>query len=397
MTDRLQGRTPKIGCGTANAGLMLLVVLAFGVATTPSAQAQTFTDLYDFTGSGGASPQATLVQDAAGNLYGAARRGGSSNAGVVFELDTNDTETVLYTFTGGIDGKFPSSGLVRDAKGNLYGTTREGGSFAYGTVYKMNPKSVETVLYNFAGGTDGCFPSGGLVMDAKGNLYGVTPECGASGYGTVFKLSKSGKETILHSFAGAPSDGEYPYYTSVLMDTKGSLYGVTWLGGASNNGAVYKLSKRGTLTLLHSFAGGTADGCFSYGTPAMDKLGNLYGTTQQCGASNYGIVYKLSKSGKETQLHNFASGATDGAYPLAGVILDAKGKLYGDTELGGSSSLGAVYEMNKKGTLTLLHSFSGSDGSHPLGDLLRDTKGNLYGTASEGGSSNVGTLWEITP
>ena len=231
-------------------------------------------------------------------------------------------------------------------------------------------------------------------MDAKGNLYGVTPECGASGYGTVFKLSKAGKETILHSFAGAPTDGEYPYYTSLLRDAKGNFYGVTWLGGATNNGAVYKLSKSGTLTLLHSFAGGTTDGCFSYGTPAMDKVGHIFGTTQQCGASNEGIVYKLSKSGKETLLHSFAGGTTDGSYPVAGVIVDSKGNLYGDTELGGASNLGTVYELSK-GTLTLLHSFAGSDGSDPMGDLLRNAKGNFYGTTSQGGSSNVGTVWQI--
>jgi uncharacterized repeat protein (TIGR03803 family) len=380
--------TSKIGLG-ATAALALALAL-----TIPSAQAQTFIDLYNFTGSGGSSPQAQLLRDTAGNLYGAARRGGSSNAGVVFKLDKSGTETVLYTFSGGADGKFPSSGLIRDAKGNFYGTTREGGTSTYGTVYKLTAQGVETVLHSFAG-TDGCFPSGGLVMDANENLYGVTPECGASGEGLVFRLGKNGKETILHSFAGGTTDGAYPYYTSVLMDGKGNLYGVTFIGGATNNGVLYKLAKSGKLTLLHSFAGGATDGCFPYGTPALDQLGNLVGTTQQCGASNHGIVYKLGKNGKETLLHNFAGGATDGSYPLSGVTMDTKGNLYGDTQLGGASNLGAVYEL-KKSKLTLLHSFAGSDGSSPLGDVLRDAKGNLYGTASAGGTGSVGTVWEIT-
>jgi uncharacterized repeat protein (TIGR03803 family) len=375
--------------------LTIAVVLLLGAVTIPSAHAQSFTDLYNFTGSTGAFPQAGLVRDAARNLYGATRRGGSSNSGVIFKVDTSGTETVLYVFTGGKDGKFPYGNLIRDAKGNLYGTTREGGASTYGTVFKLDPNGVETVLYSFGGGADGCFPSGGLVAGAKGNFYGVTPECGAFGVGTVFELGKGGKETILHNFAGGTTDGAYPYYTGLLRDAKGNLYGVTFIGGTTNNGVLYKLNRSGILTLLHSFAGGTSDGCFPYGTPVMDKVGNLVGTTQQCGASNFGTVYKVSKSGKETVRYNFAGAMSDGAYPLAGVILDTQGNLYGDTELGGASNLGAVYELTK-GTITLLHSFSGSDGSHSIGGLIRDAKGTLYGTASQGGTGNAGTVWRIT-
>ena len=395
MSNPRQRIHSKIRQRAVRSTLTLAVVLLLGAVTILSAHAQTFTDLYNFTGSTGAFPQAGLVRDAAGNLYGATRRGGSSNSGVIFKVDSSGTETVLYVFTGGTDGKFPYGNLIRDAKGNLYGTTREGGTSTYGTVFKLDPKGVETVLYSFGGGADGCFPSGGLVSDAMGNFYGVTPECGASGDGTVFELDKGGKETILHNFAGGTTDGAYPYYTGLLRDAKGNLYGVTFIGGITNNGVLYKLSKSGILTLLHSFAGGTSDGCFPYGTPAMDKRGNLVGTTQQCGASNFGTVYKVSKSGKETVRYNFAGATSDGAYPLAGVIWDKQGNLYGDTELGGASNLGTVYELTK-GTITLLHSFSGSDGSHSIGGLIRDAKGTLYGTASQGGTGNAGTVWQIT-
>jgi uncharacterized repeat protein (TIGR03803 family) len=387
----------KIRQRAASSTLMLAVMFLLGGVTIPSAQAQTFTDLFNFTGkTTGAFPQAGLVRDAAGNLYGATRRGGVLNFGVIFKVDTSGAETVLFNFSGGTDGKFPHGNLILDTKGNLYGTTREGGASTYGTVFKLDKNGVETVLYSFTGGADGCFPSGGLVTDAKGNFYGVTPECGASGVGTVFKVTKGGKETILHNFAGGTTDGAYPYYTSLLRDTKSNLYGVTFIGGTSNNGVLYRLNKRGTLTVLHSFAGGTTDGCFPYGTPTMDKVGNLFGTTQQCGASNSGTVYKVSKSGKETVRHNFAGGTTDGAYPLAGVISDTKGNLYGDTELGGASNLGTAYELKTKGTITLLHSFSTPDGTNPLGVLIRDAKGNLYGTTSKGGSGNAGTVWQIT-
>ncbi len=261
----------------------------------------------------------------------------------------------------------------------------------------MTENGTETVLHSFAGGTsDGCYPHGSLLMDSEGNLYGTTDECGTSGLGTVFKVSKTGKETVLHSFAGGTTDGDYPFYAGLLMDTEGNLYGNTYYGGASNEGVVYKLSKKGTLTVLHSFAGGT-DGCYPYGTPIMDSRGNLYGTTEHCGASSVGIVWKVSKKGTETVLHSFTGGSSDGEYPVAGVIMDAKGNLYGDTASGGASSLGTVYELNKKGTITLLHSFAGSDGEYPDGNLIRDAKGDLFGTASVGGTDGYGTVWKLTP
>jgi len=129
----------------------------------------------------------------------------------------------------------------------------------------------------------------------------------------------------------------------------------------------------------------------------MDKMGNLYGTTNECGASSAGIVWKVSQSGTETVLHNFAGGMSDGANPYAGVIMDAKGNLYGDTDEGGASGDGTVYELNKKGTLTVLHSFAGLDGAYPYDNLIRDAKGNFYGTASEGGNDSDGTVWKLSP
>jgi len=185
------------------------------------------------------------------------------------------------------------------------------------------------------------------------------------------------------------------------MDNNGALYGVAQYGGTSNEGVVYKLSKSGALRVLYSFAGGTTDGCNPYGTPAMDSLGSLYGTAGACGSSNMGIVWKVSKKGSEKVLHSFAGGTTDGADPIAGVILDAKGNLYGDTQYGGGTGCfgagcGTVYKVSKTGTLTLLHIFAGSEGALPFGGVIRDTKGNLYGTAFLGGSADWGTVWEIT-
>jgi uncharacterized repeat protein (TIGR03803 family) len=389
------------------AALAFVVMLGLGVVTTHS-QAQTFTVLYNFTGTpDGYAPYAGLVQDQAGTLYGTTYVGGSGNCfdgcGTVFKVSKTGKETVLYNFAGGSgDGCNPSAELIRDTADNLYGTTQTCGSSNLGTVFKVSKIGKETVLHSFAGGSaDGCTPAGGLLRDKAGNLYGATFQCGASGVGTVFRVSKSGNETVLHSFAGAPSDGSVPFFTSLLMDTKGNLYGVTYEGGASDNGVVYKLSKTGTLTLLYSFAGETSDGCFPNGNLATDNKGNLYGVTRECGPSGEGIVWKLGKKGTETVLHNFAGGSSDGAYPWAGVVLDAKGNFYGDTNEGGASGDGTVYELNGKGTLTLLHSFAFSDGETPQGGVIRDATGNLYGTGTYGGSGcgveGCGTVWKLAP
>jgi uncharacterized repeat protein (TIGR03803 family) len=388
----------KIPLGAATGALILAVTIVLGVAATQSAQAQTFTDLHNFTGpSDGANPLAGLVRDAAGNLYGTTTWGGSYDYGTVFDMNTKGTETVLYSFTGGAEGGHPYAGLARDAAGNLYGTTAQGGASGNGTAFRLSKTGKETVLHSFTGGIDGKYPWGGLLRDKGGNLYGTTVAGGASGYGTVFKLSKTGQETVLDSF----TDVVNPYYTGLLMDELGNLFGVTESGGnysacAVGCGTVYKLSKSGALTVLHEFLGGT-DGCNPVGTPVTDKNYNLYGTTAQCGSSGGGTVWKLGQKGHETVLHNFVGGSSDGFGPDAGVIMDAKGNLYGDTQEGGTYAEGAVYELNKKGTLTLLHSFAGSDGSLPRAGVIRDSAGDLYGTTSEGGSDGYGTVWKVTP
>jgi len=184
--------------------------------------------------------------------------------------------------------------------------------------------------------------------------------------------------------------------TSLIMDKKGNLYGVTSEGGSAGEGVAYKLSKSGKLTVLHSFTGGTTDGCDPFGTPAMDKAGNLYGTASGCGSSGDGIVWKVSDNHSETVLHNFVGGSADGALPYGGVTLDAKGNLYGDTTRGGNFNVGTVYQVT--GTnLVVLQSFSGSVGGFPYDNLILDSQGNLYGTAETGGSTGWGTVWKLTP
>jgi uncharacterized repeat protein (TIGR03803 family) len=399
MTNSVQVRGWISGMRMREACIALMLA---AVGASQSSQAQTFTVLHNFTGGNdGGNPSAGLVRDKAGNLYGTTVYGNAGECelgcGLVFEVDTSGTETVLYGFQGGTDGAYPYAGLIRDAAGNLYGTTFNGGSSDNGgTVFKVDTSGTETVLHNFTGGTtDGCHPEGGLLRDKAGNLYGTTQACGASRYGTVFKMDTSGTETVLHSFAGGTTDGAYPVYTSLLMDKNGNLYGVTEYGGASGEGVVYMLSSSGTLTVLHNFTG-YPDGCYPNGTPARDKKGNLYGTANACGSSNLGIVWKVSKKGTETVLHNFTGYPTDGGNPYAGVIIDAKGNLYGDASQGGTSDAGVVYKLSKSKTLTVLHNFTRSDGQFLVGGVIRDGKGNLYGTTYGGGSYSYGTAWKLT-
>jgi uncharacterized repeat protein (TIGR03803 family) len=382
--------------------LVVRVAVGFILLTLgASVQAQTFTTRYNFTGGAdGGYPYGGVVKDASGNLYGMTLSGSVGAAyGVVFKVDTTGTETVVHSFAGApTDGAWPEGPLLRDKAGTLYGTTSLGGTSSYGVVFRIDTSGKETVLHSFGGGTkDGCNPYGGLIRDSLGNLYGTTSGCGTAGYGVVFRLAKHGKETILHSFKGGVKDGASPSYGNLLADKSGNLYGVTWGGGSSGLGVVFEIDTTGKETVLHSFAGGTKDGCYPYGTPAMDRLGNLYGTTYQCGSSNYGTVWKVRKNPKESILHNFAGYPSDGAYPYAGLVRDPKGNLYGDTTQGGASAWGTVYELSQNGTLTLLHSFASTDGGGPIGGLLRDAKGDLYGTTYWRGSYDFGTVWSYVP
>jgi len=399
--------------------LALAIVLVPAVVGTKSAEAQTFKVLYSFTGGAdGGEPLAGLVRDAAGNLYGTTLYGGSGGPygnGVVFELDNAGTETVLYTFTGGTDGGFPYAGLVRDAAGNLYGTTSGGGAYGEGTVFMLDKTGTETVLYSFcsqANCTDGACPMAGLLLDAAGNLYGTTESGGSSncylGCGIVFMLDNTGTETVLYSFTGAEGDGEYPV-AGLVRDAAGNLYGTTWRGGNLKHncgmgpgcGTAFMLDEAGKETVLHSF-GSKADGAYPYAGLVRDAAGNLYGTTGYGGDSGLGTAFRLDKTGNETVLHSFRGTRADGAYPEAGFVRDSKGNLYGTTEGGGfnrcDGSCGVVFKLDKTGKETVLYRFTGgSDGEGPSAGLVRDAKGNLYGTAYWGGAGGQGTVFKLTP
>ena len=315
---------------------------------------------------------------------------------VTTQLAQAQTFTILYSFTNGADGGQPYASLVRDSAGNLYGTTAVGGAYGFGTVFKVNKTGKETVLYSFSGGADGANPWAGLVWGlTDGHLYGTTEAGGASGFGTVFKMSKTGKKTVLYNFTGAGGDGAYPF-SCLVWDAAGKLYGTTYKGGASGNGTVFKLAKSGKLTVLYSFKG-ASDGENPYDGVVLDPAGNLYGTTFGAFGIDYGTVFKLNSAHKEKVLHNF-TGGTDGGYPYyGGLVRDKAGNLYGTTSFGGANQyFGTVFKVNKAGKQKVLYSFTGgADGGQPNASVIRDSAGNLYGTTVGGGAAGHGTVFKL--
>jgi len=360
----------------------------------------------DQNGSDGADPYASLIADKTGNLYGTTSVGGANGQGTVFEIAPDGTETVLYSFNDNSqnDGADPDGALVRDRKGNLYGTTNVGGAGGTGTVFKLAPDGTETVLHSFVdnGGSDGARPYAGLTQGASGMFYGTTTVGGAHGQGTVFVITAKGKETVVYSFNdNAENDGADPY-GPLIMDNAGNLYGTTSVGGAHGQGTVFKIAADGTESVLYSFNDNSEnDGADPYAGLIMDKSGNLYGTTTVGGAHGQGTVFKVAPDGTETLLYSFNdNNANDGADPYGNLLADSAGNLYGTTEVGGTDGGGTIFRLAPDGTETLLHSFQGlTDGAHPYAGLIEDRKADgkayLLGTASCCGAGDGDTIFSI--
>lgn len=320
------------------------------------------------------------------------------------------TETVLHSFTCCTDGAEPWAGLVADSAGNLYGTTHIGGAQDFGTVFKVTPGGAESVLYSFcskAGCVDGGHPYyGTLLLDGAGNLYGTAADNGAHEHGVVFKVAPDGTETVLHDFCSKAkcADGSIPY-GGLIADRAGNLFGTTTEGGTYNEGVVFKLTPRGKETVLYSFCSKTfscLDGSGPVGNLVADNAGNLYGTTLYGGKGTRGVAFKLTPDGKETVLHAFCSkrNCVDGESLFAGLISDGAGNLYGSTIYGGRTGGGVIFKITPDGEETELYSFC-SKHNCPRGaypkQLILDGAGNLYGTAIAGGEANAGTVFVLAP
>jgi uncharacterized repeat protein (TIGR03803 family) len=414
---------PKCWSAT-KAGLPIVAVTLMLVSGAWAATEQV---LYSFTATTGQYPQASLIFDGVGNLYGTAAVGGNEKAcpgagcGVVFELTPASgggwTETVLHTFDSK-DGAYPIAPLVFDQAGNLYGTTQSGGQHGYGVVFELTPATgggwTEKVLHSFTLGYDGAYPMAGLAIDAAGNLYGTAEEGGQYGNGVAFELlptSSGWRHNILHSFG---LHGTRPV-GGLVLDHAGNLYGTTSMGGSSyGHGLVFELTPNANgpwnEIVLYKFRGKGHegdDGAHPFGNLIFDGQGNLYGTTLRGGPhhNGRGVIFKLSPSSggtwTETILHY--GGRKGGYWYHSGLIFDAAGNLYGTAEYGGGLEGGVVFRLTptSKGFWkeSVLHSFGGDsgDGVLPVGGLVFDEAGNLYGTTQFGGTSSDGTVFEVTP
>lgn len=416
--------------------VLLTNLFALSLLTLMPAQAQTFNVLHNFSGGGdGATPYAGVTMDRAGNLYGTTFGGGSRSLGAVYRLKRSGqswTVDGLYGFNGGpYDGLHPLARVVFGPDGSLYGTASEGGPGQFcgvgcGMVFQLRPpltvcRSVscpwtESVLYFFAGVPDGGFPSGELVFDQAGNLYGTT-DIGGNFGGILYELTRSGSawtENIIHEFSG--SDGYFPF-GGLISDNAGNLYGAAQEGGLFGQGAIFQFTRSEsgwTQSLPYIFHGGT-DGRSPNASLIFDHAGNLYGTSSDGASGGGGTVFELSPAGgggwTYSLLYSFIGSRTlscpnpgnqsGGPGPWAPLIMDGAGNLYGTTLCDGAHQFGNIFKLTPTGggwSYTSLHDFTGGeDGAYPLSSVTMDASNNLYGTASGGGSQGHGVVWEITP
>ena len=394
--------------GSSNAGTL------FSIDT----QGNLFQVLYSFAGfkSDGSEPSA-LISDGSGHLYGTTVNGGSAQGGTVFRIRSDGTGfQLLHAFSRNASDAFePNAPLMEDGRGNLYGTTNGGWPLTGGTIFRLGTDGTGfQILHTFIGGADdGSGPISGLILDGVGNLYGTTNRGGSFGAGTVFRMKIDGTGfQLLKAFSSSSSgDGDWPE-RSLVLDRSGNLYGTTPAGGSSDAGTVFKVRTDGTgFQVLHSFVGGASDGRFPYASLILDELGNLYGTTSLGGHSavptalpgqmydGSGTVFKIKTDGTGfVILRAFTNATNDAATPYGPLILDGSGNLYGTTTEGGSSNYGTVFRIGMDGSgFQILHSFAGgvSDGKGPVASLVLDQSGNLIGTTPFGGMSNFGTVFSL--
>jgi uncharacterized repeat protein (TIGR03803 family) len=348
--------------------------------TLAPAQANHYRVLHSFNGKDGSYANGNLQLDAAGNLYGTTAEGGEFGKGTVFKLGPRGVYTVLHSFTGGADGGEPSAGLVIDpSTGDLFGT-------AFNNIFRINAAGDLTVLHTLDYDTDGNGSVGALLRDKAGNLYGTTSQGGATDVGTVFEFTRDGTFKLLSALDDGRC-GSNPTGRLVLKGT--DLYGVATTSGGDGSGSVFKVAANGTCSAFYSFP----DGVGPDGGVARDKAGNFYGT--KLGGSSY--VYALSPSGTLSKLYTFTGGA-DGKFPVGDMLLTDSGKLYDVASRGGVGDNGTVFALDLSGTLTTLHSFTGApaDGAEPNGGLVRGSHGKFYGTTIRGGAHDMGIIFSVT-
>ena len=368
-------------------------------ATAMALSAETFTTMHSFTGTDGANPYVGLVQGTDGSFYGTTIVGGANGAGNVFKITPGGKLTPLYNFcsqSNCADGQYPCTVLVQGNDGNFYGTTQSGGTAGgYGTVFKITPSGKLTTLHSFNGNGDGAAPYGSLVLATNGEFYGTTNVGATYGGGTFFKITASGKLTTLYTFCsqGSCSDGQYPV-GPLIQAIDGNIYGTTHAGGNTTCfngcGTIFKMSLSGKLTTLHSFE--QTDGDYPYGGVVEGAKGIFYGTTGGGGAHSWGTVFKITAGGRFSTLHSFNGTDGSSAYALG---RGSDGNFYGTTSTGGVNVDGTIFKITPSGVLSVLHTFNQRDGKDIYSGLLQGTDGKFYGTSYFGGASDNGTVFSL--
>ncbi|CAN5611462.1 hypothetical protein BH10BAC2_BH10BAC2_05760 [soil metagenome] len=364
--------------GGANSGGTIFKITAAGALTVLHAL-QTTTD--------GSSPRGSLVTGTDGNYYGLTNIGGSNLSGTLFKITPAGVFTVLSQFNGATQGNAPYETLLKGKDSAYYGTTSSGGVYNYGTIFKICGGAV-SILHSFNRTVDGGTPKGSLIQGTDNNFYGTASDGGTSGSGTIFKITQAGVFTVLKNLSSAV-DGSIPQ-GSLLQATDGNFYGMNSSGGTGGVGTIFKITSAGVYTVLRHLVGAT-DGSNPQGNLVQGTDGNLYGMTY----SN-GRVFKITTAGVFTVLHTLVS-ATEGSYPSGSLVLGTTGLFYGTTSGGGTNNAGTIFKVTTTGTLTVMRQLTAAtDGSVPKGNLIQAVDGNFYGTASTGGTYGVGTIFKIT-
>jgi len=343
----------------------------------------------------GANPRGTLVRDAAGTIYGTTSGGNSSrtDAGTVFAIHPNGTPLTTINFQGTASGQggAPWAGMVSDSRGNLFGTTESAGANGQGTVFEIVAGTTTiSTLYDFTGGTDGKNPTTRLTIDANGNIFGTT-NGGLLTSGTIFEITAGRRFYTLARLD--PTTGTTP--SDLVVDSAGNLFGTAYASGANGYGTIFELpAGSSTIKVLYAFTGGN-DGGNPTGGLTIDAQGDLFGTASNGGANGHGTIFELTAGGSFGML---PFNGTNGDAPGGDVILDAQGNLFGTTYAGGTNGYGTIFEMTtSRNAITTLYSFSGgSDGANPIAGPILDAQGNLYGTTMNNGSSGYGTAYMLT-
>ncbi len=391
------GATPQAGLivdsngnlfGTTSGGGMFGAGTVFSVATATS----TLTTLVNFNNTNGAYPAAGMAEDSNGNLFGTTNNGGASGDGTLFEVATGtNTLTTVVSFNGGNSGDGPNAGVIEDSSGNLFGTTYVGGAYGYGTVFEV-PAGTNTPItlasFNYANGE---FPAASLIEDNSGNLFGTTRGGGAFLDGTVFEVA-AGTDTITTLASLNSTSGGSPY-AGLVEDSNGNLFGAGFSGGANGDGTIFEVAAgTNNLTPLLSFNG--SDGQYPYGSLIEDGNGNLFGTTSYGGASGRGTVFEFDTQ-TDTLTISASFSSTTGANPYGGLVEDASGNLFGTTANGGANGDGTVFEVAAGTTAINTLASLDSANANPFSGLVEDSSGNLFGTAYYGGDSGDGTVFKV--